>query len=70
MPTDVLMPPRKKPKSPRSEDRHKPSFVMRLPKSYQEKVRELARRTRRTLTAEVQIALDAHLKANGIEPPA
>ncbi len=50
-------------------DRHKSTFVVRLPEAYREVMKELKRKTRRPITAEVQIALDQHLKENGIKAP-
>ena len=46
-------------------DRHKSTFVVRLPEEYREKLKVLTDRTRRKYTAEVQIALDKHLAFEG-----
>lgn len=54
----------KKPAKPK--DKHKSGFLVRLPESYRVALTELKRRTRRPITQEVQIALEAHLKAAGV----
>ena len=66
MPTETAMP--KKKKAPK--DQHTSGFMVRLPEPYRAKLKELTGQTRRAMTVEVQMALDAHLKANGVEPPA
>ncbi len=40
-----------------------------LPIAYRSKLRELCGLTRRPITTEVQIALEAHLISHGVEPP-
>jgi predicted DNA-binding protein len=49
--------PRSKPK-----DQHKSSFMVRLPEAYRERLAQLKARTRRPITAEVQLALDKHFR--------
>lgn len=56
-------------KQPPKKDRHKSTFVLRIPEMYREAMSQLKLKTRRTFTVEVQIALDSHLKANGISTP-
>ena len=58
-----------KKKPTKKKDAHKSGFLMRFPESYREKLKELKAKTRRPYTVEGQMAMDAHLKANGIEPP-
>jgi hypothetical protein len=55
---------------PRALDRHGPCFNLRLGRTYHEPLRELARRNRRTMTAEVELALEERLAAEGLWPPA
>lgn len=52
-----------------AKDRHRSGFMVRLPEPYREALAELRRKTRRAITVETQIALDEHLKMNGITPP-
>lgn len=42
-------------------------FMVRLPETYRDKLRTLTERTKRKITAEVQVALDKHFKAEKIE---
>jgi hypothetical protein len=51
------------------KDQHKSGFLVRLPVAYRGKLEELRKTTRRPFTTEIQVALDAHMKANGVEPP-
>lgn len=51
------------------KDRHASGFVIRVPEAYREPMNKLKLKTRRNITVETQIALDRHLKENGIEPP-
>ena len=50
-------------------DRHKSGFLVRLPEEYRVKLQELKDRTDRPFVATVRRALDAFLRANGVEPP-
>lgn len=50
-------------------DRHKSGFMVRLPAIYRELLNQVRLKSRRTITVEVQIALDKHLKDEGIQPP-
>lgn len=50
------------------KDRHTSGFVVRLPKKYQKLMGRLKDQNRRPITSEVTLALDVHLKANGIDP--
>jgi len=59
--------PRSKKKQP--ADRHKSGFMVRLPESFRGALAELQRSTLRPATVEVQLALAAHLRAGGIDPP-
>ena len=51
------------------KDQHKSGFMLRLPEVYREKLKELKRKTGRPFTVDAQWALNAYLKANGVEPP-
>lgn len=52
----------KTPKPPKPNDRHKLRLMgLRLPDELQASLRALAAKNRRTLTAEIQIALEKHL---------
>lgn len=53
----------KKPKADRHK--HKP-LTLRLPPLYRQKLEELAKRTRRTITEEAKIAFEEHLAKNGL----
>lgn len=59
----------KKRATPKTADRHSSGFMVRLPEVYRAALDRLRGKTRRTYTVEVQIALDVHLKANGVTPP-
>lgn len=65
--------PRKKdPKSKRSLgiDRHTlPRVVFHGPDDLIESFKELASRNRRTITAEILIAMEEHMRASGLWPP-
>lgn len=51
----------KKPKPAKNTaDQHKSKFMVRLPEAYREQLQRLTAKTRRTLTMEVQLALDKH----------
>lgn len=54
-------------KKPTAKDRHKSGFMVRLPEKYRELMAKLRMKNRRTITTEVQIALDEHLKREGIK---
>lgn len=57
-------------RKPSKKDRHvNPILGIRLPDDLMVAFRQLAGDNRRTLTAEVAIALENHLKANGLWPP-
>ena len=45
-------------------NRHKGTFVVRLPEQYRAPIKALAEQRRRTISGEVTLALDAHFKAN------
>lgn len=53
-----------------AKDRHTSGFSVRLPEPYREIMNKLKAKTRRAITVETQIALDKHIKENGLEPPA
>lgn len=68
------MPP-KKAKSPkksttRTEDRHRSGFMVRIPEAYKAGLQEIKAKTGCPFSEAVRRALDAYLKANGIQPPA
>jgi hypothetical protein len=50
-------------------DQHKSGFMVRLPEHYRGALTELKKRTRRPITQEVQLALEAHLTAAGVVIP-
>lgn len=56
-------------KKKKPADQHKSGFMVRLPEPYRVALASLKAKTRRAMTVEVQMALDAHLKANGVPPP-
>ena len=50
----------------RAKNQTRPTTVsFRLPKQLMEKVRRLAKKNRRTLSGEVQLAIEQHLQVNG-----
>lgn len=51
------------------KDAHKSGFMVRLPEQYRPPLEQLKKKTRRTITVEVQLALDKHLKDEGLTPP-
>lgn len=51
------------------KDRHASNFMVRLPVEYRPPLEQLKKKTRRTITVEVQLALDKHLKDEGLTPP-
>ena len=54
----------------KSPNRHKQKTVsFRLPDQVMELMRTLARRNRRTLSGEAQIAFESHLAANRLDGP-
>jgi hypothetical protein len=73
MPTPRKRPSRKRPDSKRSQgiDRHtRPRVAFHMPADLAAALRTLAGRTKRTLTAEILVALEEHLAKNGVWPPA
>ena len=58
-----------KPKPELKPDRHKSGFMVRLPAAYKGAMATLKAKNRRTITMEVQIALDKHLQAEGVSLP-
>ena len=65
LPDDAMA--KKKPTKP--VDRHRPRLLIGLPDEYREPLEQLRRKNCRPTTLEIRMILDAHLKANGIEPP-
>lgn len=57
---------KKKPKPP---DKHASGFMVRLPESYRGPLERMKREHGRPITESVRRALDAYLKANGVDPP-
>ena len=52
----------------KNPDRHRQRTVsFRLPEQVMDELRILARRNRRTLSGEAQLAFENHLSANGVE---
>jgi hypothetical protein len=50
-------------------DRHASSFMVRLPEAYRTQLQQLCAQTRRTMTTEIEIALEEHLAKSGLWPP-
>ncbi len=50
-------------------DRHKKLYSLKLPIAYRSPIKELCRKTRRTVTAAAALAIDAALKRANITPP-
>lgn len=59
----------KKQNKPRTADRHRPRRMVSLSPELHEQLALLADRNGRPLNWEVRLALEAHLKANGLWPP-
>ena len=56
---------KKKPAAAKPDiDRHKGTFLVRLPERYRDPVKTMATQTRRTISGQVQVALDTYFKAN------
>lgn len=53
----------------KKQDQHTSGFMVRLPEVYRQQLQTLRARTRRTMTAEVQLALEAYLGKEGLWPP-
>ena len=53
---------------PKTADRHKSGFMIRLPESYRTLISALTDKSRRTITTEVQVALDKHAKDAKVPP--
>ena len=51
------------------EDRHASGFMVRLPEVFRSQLQLLCAQTRRTMTTEIQIALEEHLAKSGLWPP-
>jgi hypothetical protein len=58
-----------KAKKKAGSDRHKSSFLVRLPTTYRELKELLRRKYRRPFTTEVQMALDEYAAKDGWKPP-
>lgn len=56
-------------KSKPRPDQHKSGFLVRLPKAYQQLLRELKAKTDRAISVSVRRGVDKELRENGIEPP-
>jgi predicted DNA-binding protein len=61
--------PMTKPKKKSPPDRHKSSFMIRLPEQFRELLSRAKAKTRRATTTEVQIALEKHLAELDLWPP-
>jgi hypothetical protein len=58
------------PTKKKNSDRHRHKTVsFRLPEGLMELFRSLAARNRRTLSGEVQVAIESHLAAHGVTLP-
>ena len=51
------------------KDQHKSGFMVRLPEPYRAAMMALKAKNKRPMTSEIQIALDKHLKDEGMQPP-
>jgi len=51
---------------PRNPDRHTSTYMVRLPEVYRERFRALTKRTRRTMTTEIKMALEEYLAKQGL----
>jgi hypothetical protein len=58
-----------KKKADRPKDQHKSGFMVRLPEWHRAVLEGLKAKNRRPITAEVQIALERHYKAEGVKFP-
>ncbi len=56
-------------KKQNGRDRHASGFMVRLPEVYRTQLHQLCAQTRRTMTTEIQIALEEHLAKSGLWPP-
>jgi hypothetical protein len=53
-------------KKPNGGGRHASGFMVRLPEVYRIQLQQLCAQTRRTMTTEIQIALEEHLAKSGL----
>lgn len=63
------MPPKKKRKPAKVEDRHRSGFMIRLPEPFRAALEQLHAKHRRPMTVEVQIALEKHFRDEGVKFP-
>jgi hypothetical protein len=50
-------------------DRHTSGFMVRLPEAFRTQLQQMCAQTRRTMTVEIQIALEEYLAKSGLWPP-
>lgn len=55
--------------SKKPKDAHKSGFMVRLPLAYRPALEALKAKNRRPITMELQIAIDAYLKTQGVPVP-
>lgn len=58
-----------KKKAANKDRRITPTFMVRLRRVYHEAITAATKRTRRTMTAEIEVALEKHLAEMGLWPP-
>lgn len=51
------------------KDRHSSHKMVRLPEAFHDAIKELAKRNFRSLTGEILLALEKHLRDSGVDPP-
>jgi hypothetical protein len=56
-------------RSGREKDRHSSHKMVRLPEDFHNAIKELAKRNFRSLTGEILLALEKHLRDSGVNPP-
>jgi hypothetical protein len=59
---------KKKARSESTKDRHVSGWMVRLSSELKEGIRQVAEKHRRTLTTEVNIAVEEYLKVHGLWP--
>lgn len=59
----------KKKTAPKSTDRHRSGFMIRLPEWHRAALEALKKKNRRTYTEEVQMALEKHYRTEGVSVP-
>lgn len=52
-----------------TNDRHASNFMVRLPEVYRDQLKKLTEESRRSVTEEIKIAVEDHLKKKNLWPP-